>query len=537
MSKYDVVVIGTGSAACSAALRAAKGGLSVLAIEKTSKLGGTSAMSGSGVWIPANHIAAAAGVADSREEAIAYLRACQPSEWGDKEEARHQAFVQNAPDMLRFIADNTPIDFRLIDEPDPYVEAPGGKKFGRMMSPRPLSRRLLGKYAAKLRRSSLPHGFTYQENVSHDLYHQPIRAGLKMWPKLLWRWLNNAGAQGTALMTGLIRGCLDNGVEFRLETRAVALIQGEDGRVTGVEIEAGGKRSSVSAARGVVIASGGFEWDKAMREKYFSGPFDRIGTPSGNEGDGQKMAAGIGAHMDHMEQANVYACLPTRYEGKRYGLPINFLYEPHSILVNRHGKRFVSEAHFNSGEAVDARNEDGSPVNLPCFVIGDHRYLRTSVPFRWYASYEPDWIKKADTIEELAAKLGLPADQLRKTVERWNAFCQQGRDEDFHRGETYWERKKDGADKDGKPRLRPINKGPYIGMSFNRSIIGTKGGPRTNDKAQVLRPDGSIIAGLYAAGLAMANPIGTRAVGAGTTLGPNLTWGYIAAETMLKQNG
>lgn len=536
MDSYDVVVIGTGSAACSAALRAAKGGLKVLAIEKTAKLGGTSAMSGSGVWIPANHIAAVAGIADSQEEALAYLRAIQPADWGDKEDLRHAAFVKNAPVMLKFITENTPIDFRLIDEPDPYVEAPGGKKYGRMMSPMPLSRRLLGKYTSKIRRSTLPHGFTYQENVNLDLYHTPFRAGLKMWPKLVWRWLRNAGAQGTALMTGLIKGCLDSGVEFRLETRAVGLVQDETGRITGVEIDHGGKRDIVSARRGVVIASGGFEWDKSMREKYFPGPFDRIGTPSGNEGDGQKMAASVGAHMDHMEQANVYACLPTRYEGKRYGLPINFLYEPHSIVVNRYGRRFVSEADFNSGEAIDLRNPDGSPVHLPCFMIGDHRYLKTSFPFRWYAAYEPEWVQKADTIDELASKLGLPAIELRNTIARWNSFCAKGRDEDFHRGETYWEGKKDGPGKDGAIRLEPIDKPPYIGLSLNRSIIGTKGGPRTNEMGQVLRKDGSIIPGLYAAGLAMANPIGTRAVGAGTTLGPNLTWGFISAETILKHN-
>lgn len=535
MNAYDVVVIGTGSAACSAALKAARSGLKVLAVEKSAKLGGTSAMSGSGVWIPANHIAAAAGVSDSKEEALAYLRAVQEPEQAAKEDARHRAFVAKAPEMLKFICENTPIDFRIIDEPDPYVEAQGGKKYGRMLSPMPLSRRLLGKYAKDIRRSTLPHVFTYQENVNLDLYHRPFLAAFKIWPKLLWRWLNNAGAQGTALMTALIKGCLDAGVTFMLETRAVGLVQDTDGRVIGVEVDSKGERQTVAAHRGVVIASGGFEWDKQMRERYFPGPFDRVGTPSSNEGDGQKLAASVGAHLDNMDQANVYACLPTRYEGKRYGLPINFMYEPHSILVNKHGMRFISEAQFNSGEAIDARNPDGSPVHLPCYLVGDHRFLQTSFPFRWYASYEPDWVKKADTVEELAAKLSLPAKELRQTIDRWNAFCAKGRDEDFHRGENSWERKKDG-NPDGTARLQPIDKPPYVGMSANRSIIGTKGGARTNELGQVLREDGSIIPGLYAAGLAMANPIGTRAVGAGTTIGPNLTWGYIAAETILKQN-
>lgn len=532
MDAFDVVVIGTGSAACSAALRAARGGLKVVALEKSEWLGGTSAMSGSGVWIPANHIALEAGVTDSKEDAIAYLRAVQPDDWHEAEGARHRAFVENAPAMLRFLSDNTPIDFRLIDEPDPYVEAPGGKKYGRMVSPMPLSRRLVGKYAKRMRRSTLPHIFTYQESVDLDIYHHPVRAGLKVWPKLLWRWLTNSGGQGTALMTGLIRGCLDAGVTFRLSTRAVALVQDDAGRVTAVETEHNGQRRTITARRGVVIASGGFEWDKEMREKHFPGPLDRIGTPSSNEGDGQKLAASVGAHLDRMDQANVYVCLPTRYEGKRYGLPINFLYEPHSIVVNRHAERFVSEATFNIGEALDARDADGAPVHLPCYLVGDHRFLQSSPAFRWYASYERDWVKKADTIEELAALLSLPAQKLKDSIARWNALCAKGRDEDFHRGEPAWEQKKDG----GVARLYPIDKPPYVGLSVNRSIIGTKGGARTNASGQVLREDGSIVSGLYAAGLAMANPIGTRAVGAGTTLGPNLTWGYISAETILRQN-
>lgn len=533
MGEFDVLVIGSGSAACSAALRAAKGGLKVLAIEKSEWLGGTSAMSGAGVWIPANHFAADAGVADSRDDALTYLRAVSPPDWARKEDALWSAFVRAAPDMLRFLSGSTPLDFRLVNEPDPFAEAPGGKLFGRMVSPLPLSRRILGKFAARLRRSTLPHSFSYQEIVDNDLYHHPIRAGLRLWPKLLWRKLTNSGGQGTALMTGLIRGCLDAGVTFWLETRAVGLIQDSDSRVTGAEVEREGQRMKLLARSGVVIATGGFEWDAEMRARHFPGALDRIGSPPSNEGDGQKLAAAVGAELDRMDQANVYPCLPTRYQGKPHGLPMTFQAEPHSIVVNRDGRRFVSENDFNIGEAIDARGQDGAPVNLPCYLVGDHRFLRTSLPFRWYASYERQWIRKSDTIAGLAAKLGLPASALEETIARWNGFCAKGRDEDFRRGENGWEEYKAHGPEN---RLKPIDKPPYVGMTLNRSILGTKGGARTNEQAQVLRQDGSIIPGLYAAGLAMANPIGTRAVGAGTTLGPNLTWGFIAAETILHQN-
>ncbi len=531
---WDVLVIGTGSAACAAALRAAKGGLKVLAIEKTEWLGGTSAMSGSGIWIAANHIAAREGITDSPEEAMTYLRATAPEGWEAVEGGLWRSFVENGPRMLQFLEENTPLDLRLIEEPDPYADLPGGKLRGRMVSPMPLSRRLVGRFAGRMRRSTLKHSFTYQEIVNHDVYHHPIRAGLRLWPKLLWRVLTNAGGQGTALMVGLVRGCLDAGVTFQLDTRALSLTQDETGAVTGAVVEQGGRQSTITATRGVVIATGGFDWDDEMRKRHFPGPLDRLGAPRSNTGDGQKMAAAAGAELARMDQANVYICLPTRYEGQPHGLPIAFQSEPHSIVVNRHGQRFVSESYFNIGEELDRRDADGQPVHLPAWLVGDHRFFQSSLPFRWYASYDRDWVKRAETIEELAGKLGLPAQALKASIDRWNDHCRNGKDTDFHRGESGWESYKEHAPQ--AVRLTPIDRPPYIGMSLNRSIIGTKGGARTNARAQVLRPDGSVIAGLYAAGLAMANPIGTRAVGAGTTIGPNMTWGFIAAETMLQQN-
>ncbi|MGQ3292576.1 MAG: FAD-dependent oxidoreductase, partial [Shinella sp.] len=245
MNEFDVVVIGSGSAACAAALRSAKGGLKVLVLEKSAQLGGTSAMSGAGIWIPANHVAAAAGVADSRQDALAYLHAVQPPELKQRDSRRWAAFVEAAPDMLQFLAENTPLEFQLVAEPDPFTEAPGGKVFGRMVTPRALSRRLLGRFTNRLRRSTLPHSFTYKEAVDLDIYHHPIKAGFKVWHKLLRRWLTNSGGQGTALMVGLIKGCLDAGVEFRLEARAVQLVRDAEGRINGVDVEQTGQTQRI----------------------------------------------------------------------------------------------------------------------------------------------------------------------------------------------------------------------------------------------------------------------------------------------------
>ncbi|WP_119389676.1 FAD-dependent oxidoreductase [Taklimakanibacter lacteus] len=530
----DVLVIGSGSAALSAALRAARSGLGVLIAEKTGLLGGTSAMSGAGVWIPANHVAKAAGIADSPDEALAYLRAASPEGWAKDEDLLWQSFAEAAPRMLDFIERETPLAFALVNEPDPLAEKPGGKILGRMVSPSPLSRWSLGSYARRIRRSTLVHLFTYQEMVDLDPYHHPIKAGLRVLHKLAWRYLTSSGGQGTALMTGLIRGCMDAGCQFLLNCRATRLTTDELGNVSGALFTLNGKEIEIRARRGVVLATGGFEWDAELRRKHFAGPLDRLGSPSTNTGDGQRMAAAIGARLDRMDQANVYPCLPTVYEGKPHGLPMTFQAEPHSIVVNRHGKRFVSESDFNIGEALDRRDpQTGEPVNLPAWIIADRRFLTRSLPFRWYASYDKAWIVKADTLQDLAARIGLPAQALADTVTRYNGHCDKGRDEDFRRGESGWEDYKTHGPAN---RLGRIDTGPFLAMSLNRSILGTKGGARTNARGQVLREDGSIIGGLYAAGLAMANPIGTRALGAGTTLGPNLTWGFICAETIMKQN-
>ncbi len=517
----------------SAALRALDGGLKVLVVEKTAFLGGTSAMSGAGIWIPANHVARARGLADSPQEALEYLRAASPEGWREEEDALWEAFTNRAPDALAFIEANTPLVFDHIDEPDAMAELPGGKKTGRMVSPRALSRNLLGPLEPRLRRSTVPHWITYGEQVDYDPYHHPIRFFLRRWPRLLYRFLTNRRGQGSALMGGLIRGCQDRGCEFLLEARARSLIVDDAGRVVGARVQTDGQLREIHARGGVVIATGGFEWDEELRQRYFGGVVDRLGSPRANEGDGQKMAAEIGARLDRMDQANIFPCLPTIYEGKPHGLPMTFQTEQHSMIVDGRGRRFVSETNFNIGEVMNGRDAGtGELLHAPVWLIGDVRFYKSSLPFRWYARKQPGWIRKARTIAELARLIDVPEAELVKSVERFNAMSDRGLDEDFQRGRSAFEGyKSHGA---ANP-LGRIDKGPFYAMSFNRSILGTKGGARTNPHGQVLRDDGTVIPGLYAAGLAMANPIGTRAVGAGTTLGPNLTWGYICANTILDE--
>ena len=531
----DVLVLGSGSAGLTAALTAASRGLSVIVLEKTEVLGGTSAMSGAGTWIPANHHAAAAGIADSAEEALAYIRAAAPKGWAHSEDALWQRLVVEAPTMLRFVEERTPLRFRLTPEPDPLRDLPGAKPRGRMLSPLPLSRWRAGRYAFRIRRSTIPELFTYHEAVETDLYHHPYRTTLSLLPRLVWRILTNARGKGTALITGLLRGCMDLGCRIETNARAMELTLDSSGAVTGALVEQHGTRRQIIARRGVVIATGGFEWNAAMRAAHFPGPVDFLGSPSSNEGDGHRMAEAAGAALAHMDQATLTPSVPTRYQGRVLAMPVPFHTEPNAMLVNREGRRFVNELRFNIGEVLDARDPAaGTPLHLPAWVISDTRMLDNLPPVRWGAKHDPSWMRRAPDIATLAHLIDVPPDALADSVARYNAAAAAQHDSDFARPA-----KRDAAaaaDKRRRAGLDPITHAPFVALPFNRSIMATKGGSRTNEHAEVLRADGSVIPGLFCAGVAMANPIGTRGVGAGTTIGPNMTFGYICGLRLAQRN-
>jgi 3-oxosteroid 1-dehydrogenase len=532
-AETDVLVVGSGSAALTAALATSAAGLATAIVEKTASIGGTSAMSGGGVWVPANHHARAAGIDDSPEDTLRYLRATAPAGWQESEDALWENFARRAPEMLTFVEANSPLRFALTEESDPLLGYPGAKEKGRMLSPRPLPLRVAGKYRRRLRPPTQPHVFTYHEMIGTDLYHHPVAVSLRLAPVLLWRWLSGRRGQGTALVAGLLAGCLDHGGTIELNARAVELIIDAAARVTGAVVDGESGRRRITARRGVVLATGGFEWDREMLARYFPGAIDLIASPTGNEGDGHRMAAAAGAWLAHMDQANINPAIPSTYEGRPHGMAVFFHREANAILVDRTGRRFVDELTFNLGEVLDRRDPvTGMPAHLPAWMISDCRFLRKSPVLRWYGRPDPTWMKQAPSLEALAEKIEVPAAALLATVRRYNELCALGSDEDFHRGEGSYHGVPDRRIGLG---LEPIETPPFVAIRFNRSILATKGGPRTNASGQVLREDGSVIAGLYCAGVAMANPIGTRAVGAGTTLGPNMTWGYICGRRILAE--
>ncbi|MCC7049150.1 MAG: FAD-binding protein [Alphaproteobacteria bacterium] len=518
------------------ALAAARGGLSVLVAEKSRYIGGTSAMSGGCAWIPCNHHMARLGETDSPEEALTYIRSVAPPGWAEREEPLWQAFVRNGPEMLRFAEANSPLRFGVGLEPDAYAEAPGGKRRGRNVSPRPIAMRAAGALADRIRPTPALDSFTYNELADTQFMAHPFQGMLRFGLRSFWRKLRGQHAMGTALIVGLVRGCQDAGAEIMAEAPARELIAESD-RVIGARIERQGRTQTIRARRGVLLATGGFEWNAEMMARYLPGPVELIGSPDTNTGDGQRMAEAVGAKLDRMDQSLIYPTKQITYEGRPHGAPTKDLKLPHIMLVNKAGRRFVNEVQINIGLAFEIRDpETRQPVNLPAWRIFDRQYAR-KYPHALPATRKPPLLYQADSLRALAALIDVDPAGLEDSARRMGDFARRGRDDDFGRGTHIWDTLLLG-DQAHRPNpvLGTIERPPFYAVPFRASYLGTKGGPRTNEHGQVLRPDGSRIAGLYAAGNVMANPIGSKAVGAGTTIGPVLTWGYICGRSLLKEN-
>lgn len=525
---FDVIVVGTGAAGLSAALSAHAHGAKVLVTEKSSLAGGTTAMSGGCIWAPGHHCGAQLGVKDSREAILNYIRAVAPDGWHNREEPLWTAFVDYVPEVLKFLETNTPIRFEPNRDPDPYAELEGGLPYGRNISAAPIRIGILGDWQHKVRNPTFDLRLSYGEIVDTYFYANPKRGVTRFLPHMIWRKLLNKRTRGNALTIGLLKGCLDKGIEIWLDAPAKQLIR-KEGRITGLTIERNDTSTNVHANKGVVLASGGFEWNAEMMAEHFPGPVEWTASPSTNTGDGQLMAAAVGAQLDHMDQALIMGTTPVMYEGNLQGQPAADYFLPHSMIVNKHGRRFVNEKQMNVGLAFAERDpETGTPKHLPAWRIYDSQFAK-KYPHAMPKKSIPGNHFEASTLQDLARLIDVDGDELAKTAARFSTFARDGNDQDFGRGASTWDQNR-GGDPTHKPNpvLGTIEQAPFYAMPFKASFLGTKGGPRTNERGEVLDTNDEPIAGLYAAGNVMANSFGSKGVGAGTTLGPCLTWGYIA---------
>lgn len=545
--EYDIVVVGSGAGGMTAALTAAHRGLSVVVIEKAAKFGGSTARSGGGVWVPNNEVLERDGVDDTPEAARDYLHAII----GDVvSKERIDTYLERGPEMLSFVLKNSPLKMQWVPGySDYYPEAPGGRVGGRSVEPTPFDSTCLGTEIDNLEpdygKAPLNVVITQADYRAINLLRRHP-SGLARVMRVGMRWMGakltgkHLLGRGQALSAGLRAGLLDANVPVLLET-PMTDFHVEDGRVVGVVVA--GSDSVIRAKLGVVLASGGFEHNAEMREKYQRQP---IGTEwtvgaAANTGDGITAGQKLGAAVDLMDDAWWGPSIPLT-GGPWFCIAERTL--PGGIMVNTAGKRFLNEAapyveavHMMYGGEYGIG--EGPGENIPTWMIIDQRYRdryifagltpKKRFPSRWL---ESGVVVKADTVAELAEKTGMPVEQLTATVERFNGFARSGVDEDFRRGDSGYD--KYYGDKTNKPNpsLGVIDKPPYYAVKMVPGDLGTKGGLVTDADARVLREDGSVIDGLYAIGNASAPVMGHTYAGPGATIGPAMTFGYLAVLDM-----
>ena len=538
-----------------AALAAAKKGLSVVLVEKAPHYGGSTARSGGGVWIPNNSVLQRDGVLDTPEAARTYLKSIV----GDVVPAeRIDTYVDRGPEVLDFVLANSPLQLEWVkDYADYYPEAPGGRLGGRSVEPKPFDLRQLGSEAEKLEPgyAKAPANMVVMQSDYRwlNLLQRPTTKGIRRSIKVSARMFaakargKNIVGMGRALIAALRKGLLDAGVPVWLETPMTGLVtegSGNEERVVGITVTRNGEEMTLRARLGVVMGSGGFEHNQEMRDKYQRQPIPTDWTvgAAANTGEGIEAMEKVGAELAFMEDAwwGPTIMLP---RGPWFALAERSL--PCSFMVNPRGERFMNESlpYVEAGHKMyggEYGQGEGPAENLPAWIIFDqeykNRYLfaglqaKQPLPKKWLASEN---FHKADTLAELAELIGVPADALERTAERFNGFAEKGRDEDFHRGESGYDHYYGDPTNKPNPSLGPVRKAPFYAAKMVPGDLGTKGGANTDVHGRVLREDGSVIEGLYAAGNASSPVMGHTYAGPGATIGPAMVFGYLAVEHML----
>lgn len=528
---HDVVVLGTGVAGLVAAITAHDNGASVGLYEKSELIGGTTAMSGGIIWMPNNHLQAGAGIDDSREQALAYLDALS-LDMIDSDMAA--AFVDSGPVALQYVHENTPCDFSLLATyPDYHPEHPGGlPEGGRSVDNLVFPYPTLGDWADKIRnpRGAMPVALGETPLGGATTSPDPAVLGARM--------AKGENGMGLALVGGLLRACLDRGIEPQLCWRADKL-ELVDGRVTGVHFATPDGEHTVEATKGVVVATGGFEFNPELAASYLRGPMTGPAGSPENTGDGLIMSVEAGARLANM--GNAWWVPITRIPGEeQYGAAKVHLIllertRPGSLMVNGSGRRFCNEA--GNYNAMGGVFHQFDPVsfdypNLPAWLIFDHghkqKYDVASAPA---GDQVPDWMATGETPEELALAIAVDPEALAATIHRFNDYASQGSDPDFHRGVSAYDTFNGDQTLPGvQATLGPLAQGPFYAIKIEQGSLGTNGGPKTDARGRVLRQRGGVIDGLWAAGNVMAAPTGLVYGGAGGTIGPALTFGWIAGQ-------
>ena len=555
--EVDTLVVGSGAGGLLSALVAADNHADVLVIEKEAQWGGTSATSGAGIWIPNSDQARAAGFEDNVDDAFKYVRALSKENVPD---ANIRAFVENASPMLRWVTNNTEISYQAFPYPDYHAENPGGSPTGyRTHMPLPIDGKKLGKDVENLRFASPAASLFGYLNWHFDetyiiLFRAPgwwwhlTKSLARYWFDWPFRFKSRKDRRltlGNALLGGLRLAINEKKVPLWLESPLEELIT-EKGKVTGAIVRHEGKSLRIRAKKGIVLAAGGFDKNQMMRDE--NAPLYRNATYSGGTGGntGDSIRAGTAIGADTLNMQSAWAAPVFYVPGEDRGRLCTIERAlPGCMMVNQKGERYLNEAasYHIVGQQMARRAAEHGDAN-PTWFVFDHKY-RHNYPVGPLYPIMPDWmqrgevrgiLKKGRTIEELAVHMGVPVDTLASTVARFNEHAVKGEDPDFQRGEAAYDKMYGDPRVGPNPCLAPLAKGPFYAMPIYPGDIGTNGGLLTDDKARVLDAKGKPISGLYAVGNNAASAMGESYPGAGVTIGPAMTFGYIAARHMTGAN-
>ena len=523
-SDFDIVVVGSGASGLTTALRATDSGARVAVLEKSPYLGGTSAVSGGMLWIPASGLPGA-----GEEDFAATLRYLAHVTAGRADNEVLQSVLDAGPDMLAFLSDAGGPEFTVLPEfPDYHPELDGGSNGGRVLEPVLYSMGGLGDLASAVRPDPRP-PFRQKERYEFWSTRRNFPADL-----MASRRRDGIVARGRALVGPLVSALARHSTVFAVDAPVERLvIDGE--RVAGVIAQG----VELRARYGVVLACGGFEWDDRMCQTFLSGPVRARCSPPGNVGDGIRMAAAVGADLANMNEAwwGVMAEIPgLEADGRALATMVTIDRGlPGSIMVNRFGRRFANEAtgYGSLGKvlaAFDAYSYDYA--NLPTYLVADADYVRRyGVLGADSLDDPPPWLTVADTLEALGTRIGVDPSGLVETVARFNQHASDGADPDFHRGESAYDRYLGDSEAD-HPNLAPLVASPFVAVELTCGAFGTRGGVRTDSVGQALNPFDEPIPGLFAVGNNAAHPIPFGYMGPGTTLGPGMTMAFAAGRAL-----
>ena len=553
----DVLVVGSGGGGMTAALAADASGLDTLVVEKARYFGGSTALSGGGIWVPGAPAQRRGGYNPSPDGVVEYLRRITG---GLVSDARLRQYVDTAPVMMEFLEKTSPW-FEFVWKPgysDYYPELPGGSERGSTINVPAIDLRKLGDEEQNLLQplALAPKGI-WLGPKDLRLFYQVRQnwRGKAVLVKLLYRMFRarvfgeRMAAIGQSLAARLRLAMKDRGIPLWLDTPMTELITDADGTVTGAVVERGGRVLRVGVRGGVILATGGFDHDMEWRRQYLPVLEDdwSFGNPLA-VGDGIKAGEKVGGSTDLLDEAWWFPAIC--WPDGRLQFMLNERMMPSQFVVNGDGKRFINEAapYMDFAHAMIEGQRSGVR-HIPCWLITDirsfHRYVVAGhlpipkvpfapvptgrkVPTVWL---ESGVVQEGNSWEELAGKIGVPAHELRRTAERFNELARKGHDDDFKRGDSAYDNYY-GDPTLPNPNLYPLTKPPYYAFAIILGDLGTSGGLRTDEHARVLRADDSAVEGLYAVGNTSAAVMGRSYAGAGATIGPAMTFGYVAAKNI-----